>query len=237
MARRLIGNLAIAVGAFAGAASDGASRQTPAPVVELGQVENFRGKVVTVCGRVATYQCDSAQRQTRLDFEKPYWANPPGVVMDGAARSAFGPRVEDKYVQAELCATGIVERIKGRDLVRVETPDQIVVRKEPPGGSFGSAAVRSCDANVAMPKVTNEVKPFYTAEAMHARVRGTVFLDALVMRDGSVGPVQVLAGLDPDFGLNDSAVKAVQQWRFQPGTFDGKPVPVIVSIELQFTLK
>jgi hypothetical protein len=47
----------------------------------------------------------------------------------------------------------------------------------------------------------------------------------------------VLRSLDPVFGLDQEAVKAAGQWRFAPGTRFGEPVPVLITIELQFTLR
>ena len=55
--------------------------------------------------------------------------------------------------------------------------------------------------------------------------------------DGSVGDVQVVRSLDPTFGLDQEAIKAARQWRFAPGTRLGEPVPVLVTIELTFTLR
>jgi TonB family protein len=52
-----------------------------------------------------------------------------------------------------------------------------------------------------------------------------------------VGQVQVVRSLDPTFGLDQEAVKAVRRWRFRPGTRFGQPVPVLVEIELTFTLR
>ena len=46
-----------------------------------------------------------------------------------------------------------------------------------------------------------------------------------------------MKSLDARSGLDNQAVKAVNDWRFNPGKKDGKPVAVIVSIELTFTLK
>jgi outer membrane biosynthesis protein TonB len=42
---------------------------------------------------------------------------------------------------------------------------------------------------------------------------------------------------DPVFGLDQEAVDAVKLWRFNPGRLGGRPVPVIVDIELTFTLR
>jgi len=62
-------------------------------------------------------------------------------------------------------------------------------------------------------------------------------MEALITPGGAVEIARVLDGPVPKLGLNDEAVKAVRQWQFRPGTFEGRPVPVIVTIELQFTMK
>jgi protein TonB len=81
------------------------------------------------------------------------------------------------------------------------------------------------------------VKPQYTSDAMRAKVQGTVLLECVVRPDGSVGDVQILRSLDGVFGLDQEAIKAAKQWRFAPGTRLGEPVPVLVTIELTFTLR
>jgi TonB family protein len=72
---------------------------------------------------------------------------------------------------------------------------------------------------------------------MRAKVQGTVLLECIVRPDGTVSDVQVLRSLDPIFGLDQEAIKAASQWRFAPGTRFGQPVPVLITIELQFTLR
>lgn len=93
------------------------------------------------------------------------------------------------------------------------------------------------DKGVTLPKVIKEVKPHYTKAAQDAKIQGVVEVDAVVQSDGSVGDVRVTRSLDEKYGLDDEAVKAVKQWQFEPGTKEGKPVPVQVTIELTFTLK
>jgi TonB family protein len=104
------------------------------------------------------------------------------------------------------------------------------------GGGTGGGAYRPGNG-VELPRVIREVKPQYTADAMRAKVQGTVLLEAVVMPDGSVGKVEVMKSLDPVFGLDQEAIKAAKQWRFVPGMRLGQPVPVIVTIELTFTLR
>ena len=90
---------------------------------------------------------------------------------------------------------------------------------------------------VSLPTVTKEIKPQYTPEAMANRIEGTVGLSAVVLADGKVGEVKVIRSLDSVHGLDESAVKAMKQWEFKPGTKDGKPVAVRLSIDMAFTLK
>jgi bla regulator protein BlaR1 len=93
------------------------------------------------------------------------------------------------------------------------------------------------DKGVVLPKVVREVKPRYTARAMQARIQGTVHLTVVVLSDGGVGEVTVVKSLDKEHGLDDEAVAATRQWKFEPGTKGGKAVPVEITIELTFTLK
>jgi TonB family protein len=104
------------------------------------------------------------------------------------------------------------------------------------GGGTGGGVYRPGNG-VEIPRLLRDVKPNYTADAMRAKIQGTVWLEAVVMPDGSVGRVQVVKSLDPVFGLDQEAVKAAKLWRFAPGTRFGQPVPVLVTIELTFTLR
>ncbi len=104
------------------------------------------------------------------------------------------------------------------------------------GGGTGGGAYRP-GSGVSLPRVLKEVKPQYTADAMRAKVQGTVWLECVVMPDGQVGDVKIVRSLDPVFGLDQEAIKAARQWRFVQGTRMGEPVPVIITIELTFTLR
>ena len=104
------------------------------------------------------------------------------------------------------------------------------------GGGTGGGAYRPGNG-VTSPEVIHEEKPQYTSEAMRAKVQGIVEVEAVVMPDGSVSQVQIVRSLDDRFGLDQKAVEAVKRWRFRPGTRMGKAVPVLVNIELTFTLR
>jgi len=104
------------------------------------------------------------------------------------------------------------------------------------GGGFGGGAYRPGNG-VTSPRLIREVKPNYTADAMRAKIQGIVFLEAVVLENGSVGQVRVIRSLDPTFGLDQEAERTVKKWLFAPGTRLGQPVPVVIEIEMSFTLR
>lgn len=91
-------------------------------------------------------------------------------------------------------------------------------------------------AGVTAPVPITKAKPAYTPEALKARVAGVVRVSGIVRTDGTLTDATVVSGLDPDYGLNDQAIKTVSAWTFKPGMKDGKPVDVRVTIDTEFTL-
>jgi TonB family protein len=90
---------------------------------------------------------------------------------------------------------------------------------------------------VSLPVLVSEVKPKYTAAAMQAKIQGSVWLECVVTETGDIGDIKVTRSLDPEYGLDQAAIDAASQWKFEPGRKDGKPVSVAITIELTFTLK
>ena len=79
-----------------------------------------------------------------------------------------------------------------------------------------------------------KVDPEYTEQARKAKLQGTVVLNLLVQRDGTVRNVRVVQSLDLD--LDEKAIEAVQKWRFRPGMKSGEPMDVAAIIEVTFRL-
>jgi TonB family protein len=90
---------------------------------------------------------------------------------------------------------------------------------------------------VLLPSVIREVRPQYTEEAKQAHLEGTVLLDCVVASNGTPRDIIVTGSLDAVYGLDQAAIEALEQWRFKPGTKDGKAVDVHVHVEMTFTLK
>lgn len=88
---------------------------------------------------------------------------------------------------------------------------------------------------VTLPKAVKTARAYYTPEAMNERVQGRVVLRTVVSTEGRPTRIEVVESLDAR--LDREAVKALELWEFEPGTKDGKPVPVRISVEMTFTLK
>jgi len=88
--------------------------------------------------------------------------------------------------------------------------------------------------DVSSPVLVKPVKPEYTADATRRKVQGAVVMSVVVRPDGTVGDTRVKKSLDPD--LDQEAIKAAAQWLLKPGTKDGTPVNVQLTIEMTFTL-
>ncbi len=89
--------------------------------------------------------------------------------------------------------------------------------------------------DVMRPEKISGSPPVYTVEARKDRVTGVVILEAVIDEQGNVTDVKVLKGLPA--GLDQAAVKAVESWKFNPATLDGRPVPVYYTLTVNFTME
>ena len=87
---------------------------------------------------------------------------------------------------------------------------------------------------VDQPEAIHEVEAEYTVEARQERIQGVVILRLQIDEAGSVTDAEVLKGLP--LGLSDAAVVAARQWRFEPATRDGEPVPAQRNVVIEFRL-
>jgi protein TonB len=88
--------------------------------------------------------------------------------------------------------------------------------------------------DVTEPRIIRTVDPEYTEKARRAKIEGTIRLLLVVDADGNPTTITICEGLGN--GLDEKATKAVQQWKFEPGTLHGKPVSVETAVEVDFHL-
>ncbi len=84
------------------------------------------------------------------------------------------------------------------------------------------------------PRVIYRVQPEYTQAAIGARTQGVVILQLQIDTEGRVAAVTVLRGLP--FGLTENAVRAAEQWRFEPFMVNGRPVPALFQLSVRFNI-
>lgn len=102
------------------------------------------------------------------------------------------------------------------------------------GGGTGGGPYRP-GSGIEPPRLLREVKAEYTEDARRRNLTGDVLLEIVIRRDGTVGTVRVLQGLGA--GLDERAIYAVRQWRFDPARRKGVPVDVLVEVAVEFSLR
>lgn len=102
----------------------------------------------------------------------------------------------------------------------------------PSAGLGGAAPVRVGGA-IMQPTKTRHISPEYPAIAKSARVQGVVILEAVIGTDGRVAETRILRSIPL---LDQAAHDAVRQWEYTPTLLNGQPVPVIMTVTVQFTL-
>jgi TonB family protein len=121
--------------------------------------------------------------------------------------------------------------------MRVLLPAALAVALVCPAPSNAQETLYRPGPGVVLPKVLKQVQPKYTSAALRAKIQGDVEIEAVVTKAGAVESLRVVKSLDQTYGLDDAAVAAAKEWQFQPGTVNGTPVNVIVTLDLTFKIK
>jgi protein TonB len=87
--------------------------------------------------------------------------------------------------------------------------------------------------SVQAARIINRVQPVYPPLARQTRINGTVRLHAIISKDGTIQQLEVISGHPL---LQQAALDAVRQWRYQPTLLNGDPVEVDTTIDVIFTL-
>lgn len=120
---------------------------------------------------------------------------------------------------------------------------QIASASDSLGGELVSGSVKQPAAppqplavggDVKPARMISSVPPVYSSLARSQHVSGDVKIDALIDSNGRVTSMKVISG--PTL-LHQAAMDALRQWKYQPATLDGHPVPMHLMITLQFRLQ
>jgi TonB family protein len=175
----------------------------------------------------------------QVSYNPPNSLLPPGEWQDCEVRAEQGTltiRINGSLVNTvgnvdELTGYIGLQQRRGKVEFRRAQVTTLPPSKEP----FGLGAFTLKGTSIVPPRVVKEVRPFYPRAPFESGVEGTVLVEAVVDASGSVGDVRVVKSLDPD--LDQAAIAAARRWEFAPATDAGKPVPVIVTLEMSFLIR
>ena len=89
--------------------------------------------------------------------------------------------------------------------------------------------------NVQAANLVRQPKPVYPPDLKAQGVQGTVTLQAVIAKDGTIQSLSSISGA-VNQGLVTAAMDAVSQWRYKPTLLNGEPVEVTTNIDINFTL-
>jgi TonB family protein len=101
------------------------------------------------------------------------------------------------------------------------------------GGGIGGGIFR-VGGGVSAPRALDTPDPEYSEEARKAKYQGTCILWLIVDPNGRPRDIKVARALG--MGLDEKAIEAVRNWKFEPAMKDGKPVAVQINVEVNFRL-
>ena len=175
---------------------------------------------------------------------------PPPPPPPPAPKAATQPKVEPRPVPQEApkftAPVEVPEEIKPEEGIDLGVEGGVPggVEGGVPGGVVGGVVGGLPDAppptqavrvggQIKEPKKLKDVKTVYPDIAKQARVQGVVILECTISPQGKVTNVTVLRGIPL---LDAAAIEAVKQWVYTPTLLNGVPVPVIMTVTVNFRL-
>jgi protein TonB len=144
-----------------------------------------------------------------------------GLTLESTVQAGKGPAVQVGNTMMGAVATTAVAPVT-KPGVKGGTGDGPIVSQ----GSQGGVRTDAVEKNI--------VKPRYTEMARNQGIEGVVQLLLTIDAEGRVIEVKVLKGLG--FGLDEAAVTAARQWKFEPARVDGKGIQTKITRRVRFTL-
>src|SRR6266853_1692466 len=137
-------------------------------------------------------------------------------------------------VHTAIIAAVIIIPLMAADVLPTPPSMMAFVAAPPPPPPPPPPAPVRVGGNIKQPTKVKDVKPVYPAIAQSARVQGVVIIEATIGPNGAVQEAKVLRSIPL---LDAAALDAVRQWQFTPTLLNGVPVPVIMTVTVNFTLQ
>jgi TonB family protein len=101
------------------------------------------------------------------------------------------------------------------------------------GGGYGGGVMHP-GGGVSAPVLIYSVDPEFSDEARRAKYQGICVVSLIVDAQGNPQKIEIARALG--MGLDEKAIEAVKQYKFKPAYFKGRPVPVIINVEVNFRI-
>jgi len=214
-------------------------------------IHGIAAALIIIVPLLAADQMPEPASAVKAFFVEPMAAPPPPPPPPPpAARAAIAPKVLPKPVVQEknfVAPVEVPQEIKPEESLNLGVEGGVAggVEGGVPGGVVGGVVGGLPDAppppqqavrvggQIKEPKKLKTVNPTYPDIAKQARVQGVVILECTISPQGKVTEVKVLRGIPL---LDQAAVDAVKQWVYTPTLLNGVPVPVIMTVTVNFKL-
>jgi TonB family protein len=163
---------------------------------------------------------------------------PPSETVPGLLDRVFVPNPELHSQECSADEEEAFHQLLRRMADRASREDAL---KEPPSDKpyqfcfLGGEKAYRVGQGVTAPKAIETPDPEYPGVAQENRIQGGLML--LLVVDAQGRPTTPMIILPGGHGFDEAAIRAVQGWKFQPGTLNGVPVPVVVNIVINFRLR
>ena len=131
-------------------------------------------------------------------------------------------------------------KIASTQIVRKAAPATAAPAAAAPAGVVTSRTVKQQDGDgfvAAQPAAgSGNQPPEYPLQAQQHGEQGDVLLSIHVLPNGTADSVSVTQSSGYAI-LDEAAAKAVWNWRFQPSTLSGRPVPSVIPYRIRFSLQ
>ncbi len=173
------------------------------------------------------------REKTGIHLKRPLPKNKPAKKMEAPVRlpSSEIPREKEEKDISERDYAFVPDMVD----VATALPKRMDL---PHAGEEDRAPFRSLDESItfATPNYKENTPPTYPLLARRRNYEGTVLLDVLVRRDGTVGSIK-LARSSGHQTLDQSAIRGVRKWTFHPGKRGDEELEMWVTIPIRFQLK
>jgi periplasmic protein TonB len=172
----------------------------------------------------------SPERQTRVGAKALAAAAAPvrdiATAAPLVAPSGIAPESGRESIGAPGAVLGVADGLAGVTLL-----ETIAAPPPPPDSPKRPLLLHS---GITAPRKVVDVPPNYPEIARNARIDGLVIIEATIDEHGNVIEARVLKSVSL---LDAPALAAVRQWKFTPARLNGEPVPVVMTVTVNFQLR